>query len=66
MATNKGQGRSSKNARRTSHASSSSNRSHGTMTKEEAGRMGGLAPHSCRGSECSKKSSSRSSKKRYD
>lgn len=30
-----------------------------TMSKSEAGRMGGLAPHRCRGRECSAKTLAR-------
>lgn len=39
-------------------ASKNSNRSHtGTMSRSEAGRAGGLAPHRCRGRECDESSS---------
>ncbi len=55
--------RSQAGSRGRSSSSSTGNRSRsrqggqsgqgGTMSREEAGRMGGLAPHVCRGRECS-------------
>lgn len=39
-----------------SKKSKSSHDSEGTMSRSEAGRLGGLAPHRCRGRECDEES----------
>lgn len=47
-------------ARASSEGKTNTNTNKAGMSREEAGRKGGEAPHSCRGRECDKKSSSRS------
>lgn len=45
-------------------SSSSSSESHkGTMSRQEAGHLGGVAPHECRGNECHERSASNSRSK---